>query len=78
MGRYKPHQTTILIGVSLALSPAICLLAFYKVILHALHRTIGTLLSQASFRQKEGSPRDLKSGMQPTTDVCGQDKLLGL
>jgi hypothetical protein len=54
MGRYKPHQTTILIGVSLALSPAICLPAFYRVIHHALHRTIGTLLSHASFRQKEG------------------------
>ena len=53
MGEYRPHQTTILGGASLALSPAICLLAFYRVILHAVHLTIGTL-PEVPYRRSSG------------------------
>jgi hypothetical protein len=52
MGRYKPHQKTILSGESSALSLEICLLVSYKVILYALYRPVGTL-PEATLRSAE-------------------------
>jgi hypothetical protein len=54
MGRYRPHQTTILSGVSSGLSLETCLLAFYKVTLHALYRPIGTLREVMSRSRERG------------------------